>query len=537
MSNTIAFSQYSCYNKKKNTNFKMIYYFSKLIYLNKMTIFLYEKCARGTYILPINQIIYDKVLAIGIALSAQPNISRLLDTIVTEAMAITNCDAGTLYLKEDDFLHFTVMRNHTMELNKGQSEESVCLPPVPISEKNVCAYVAIHKNMENIPDVYSSEKFDFSGPKKYDSITNYTTKSMLVIPLETNTGRVVGVLQLINAMDDDGNIIPFDVEFEHIFRSVASQAAIAVINMKNTKEIKELLHSIVEVLTAAIDERAHYNARHTQNVAQLTEEFIDFINDEYELGQTYLFFDQAMKEQIVMAAWLHDVGKIITPLEVMDKSTKLGSDLATLELRFDKIYYCEKVKFLLGQYTKEEWRAMEDEILQAKTLCQKMNVSSVSDEQIEQIQELSKRVSLTEKGEKISWLTTTEVENLCIKYGTLNASERVIMENHVVITDRLLSKIKFSSEYKDVAFFAAGHHEKLNGKGYPKGLKEDEIPVATRILGIMDIFEALTAKDRPYKEPLSLERTFQILSKMENDGDIDPELSRLLQKKYKTTIL
>lgn len=476
--------------------------------------------------------IYDRLLNIGIALSAQTSMPQLLDTIVTEAMAITNCDAGTLYLHENNLLHFTIMRNHTMKLDKEQSQEPILLPPVPILEENVCAYVAIHKQMENIPDVYSSEKFDFSGPKKYDSITNYRTKSMLVIPLETNKGEVVGVLQLINAMDNSGAIVAFDVNFEHIFRSVASQAAIAVINMKNTKEIKELLHSIVEVLTAAIDERTHYNAKHTQNVARLTEEFLDFIDQEHELGQTDLFFNQSTKEQIIMAAWLHDVGKIITPLEVMDKSTKLGPDLATLELRFDKIYYCEKVKFLLNHYSKEEWQALANEILQAKTLCLKMNLSNICDEEIEQIQKLAKRFSLTESGEKIPWLTPTDVENLCIKYGTLNASERVIMENHVVITNRLLSKIKFSSEYKDVPFFAGGHHEKLNGKGYPHGLKSDQIPLPTRILGIMDIFEALTANDRPYKEPLSIEYTFEILSKMVDNGDIDPVLFQLLRKKY-----
>ncbi|MEG2295423.1 MAG: HD domain-containing phosphohydrolase [Oscillospiraceae bacterium] len=480
----------------------------------------------------INQKIYDILLNIGIDLSAQPNMPRLLDTIVTQAMAITGCDAGTLYLHEDNLLHFTIMRNHTMNLDKDQSQEPILLPPVPISQENVCSYVVIHKKMENISDVYSSDKFDFSGPKKYDAITNYRTKSMLVIPLETNKGEVVGVLQLINAMNDVGDIVPFDPEFEHIFRSVASQAAIALINMKYKKEIKQLLQSIVEVLTAAIDERTHYNAKHTQNIARLTEEFIDFVNKEYKLGLTDLSFNDSLKEQIIMAAWLHDIGKIITPLEVMDKSTKLGAEVATLELRFDKIYYSEKVKFLLGYYTQEQWQLLEDEISQTKELALKMNVSNVSDEQIQQIQALATRISTTEKGQKISWLTPTDVENLCIKYGTLNVSERAIMEDHVVITNRLLSKIEFSDEYKDVPLFAAGHHEKINGKGYPDGLKGDKIPIPTRILGMMDVFEALTANDRPYKSSMSIETTFDILSKMAINGDIDQVLFNLLQKQY-----
>lgn len=477
----------------------------------------------------MKEIAYDRLLNIGIQLSAQRDMSKLLATIVSEAMSITNCDGGTLYLLENNVLQFKIMRTLSLGINQGARGEIVPLPPVPYAEKNICAYSIIHRRMENIADVYCSKKFDFSGPRDYDKITGYRTSSMLVIPLEDNKGEVVGVLQLINAMDKDGNIIPFSKEFEYIFMAIASQAAIAVTNMRYTKQIKELLQSFVEVLTTAIDERSHYNANHTRNVVTLTDNFITFINQCHETGETPLWFSKEERDKIIMAAWLHDVGKFITPLEVMDKATKLGTNEQLLLMRLEKIYYLEKCRYLSGELSEEKWKALDKDIKYTKEFCIKLNTKPTTDEDVVEIEKISKKVSI-ENGKEIPWLSEQEKECLLIRYGTLTATERRIMEDHVVITERLLSKIHFTGEYADVPKLAISHHEKLNGKGYPKGIKGEEMSMAARVLQIMDIFEALTSKDRPYKKPMSRESAFEILTTMADSGEIDHHLLMLLRK-------
>ncbi len=472
-----------------------------------------------------------RVLQIGILLSAQRNMPKLLDTIITEAMLITNCDAGTLYTFENGQLHFKIMRNHTMKSYQGGEDEPVTLPPVPLEERFVSSYVVIHKELVNIEDAYTSDKFDFSGPKRYDQMTGYRTQSMLVIPLENNRGEVVGVVQLMNAMDKDGTVIAFDPKYELIFRSVASQAAIAVTNMNYMRNIKQLFNSLVEVLATAIDERSHYNANHTRNVARFTDEFIDYLNERYSKSEFSEAFTPEDKEQIVMAAWLHDVGKIITPLQIMDKATRLGDHAIVVSMRFDTIFYAEKAKYLAGAYTAAEWELLSEKIKAARALCEKSDTGAVlTDEEVDAIRQFGETVTVRDDGQEMLWLTDYEVNSLSLKYGTLTREERQIMEDHVVITERLLSKIPFTSDYKDVAYFASTHHEKLNGKGYPHKRKAEELPTATRIISMMDVFDALTAKDRPYKKPMSMEKAFSILDKMVADGDMDCGLLHHLKK-------
>lgn len=479
----------------------------------------------------MRELAFERLLNIGIQLSAQRNMCRLLATIVSEAMSITNCDGGTLYLLEDGVLKFKIMRTLSLGIDKGWNGEKVELPPVPLVEQNICAYSVIHREMENIPDVYCSNKFDFSGPRDYDKLTGYRTSSMLVIPLENNKGEVVGVLQLINAINEYGKVEPFAQEYEHIFMAVASQAAIAVTNMRYTREIKELLQSFVEVLTTAIDERSHYNANHTRNVVTLTGEFLNYINQCHKEGQIELHFSHEEREKIIMAAWLHDVGKFTTPLEVMDKATKLGSGEILFSMRMEKIYYLEKCRFLSGELSKEEWEKLSQDILTTKEFCLRLSLDPTTKEDVERIHALSKKFSI-ENGFQIPWLTEQEKECLLVSYGTLTSAERKIMEEHVEITERMLSKIHFNREYEGVSQMAISHHEKLNGKGYPKGLKAEEMTMGARVLQIMDIFEALTAKDRPYKKPMSRESAFEILTQMADNGEVDSELLRILKQKH-----
>ena len=467
----------------------------------------------------------QRILSIGVALTAERNMNRLLDTILTETMAITGCDAGTLYLLEDGRLHFKIMRNRTLGIFRGGTGDPIDLPPVDIAESYVAAYVVIHRRMENIPDVYHSDKFDFSGTKRYDALTGYRCRSMMVIPLMNSRGEAVGSLQLINAMDENGEVVPFSPAYEEVFRSISSQAAIAVDNMRYNEENKALFQSVVEVLAAAIDERSHYNANHTRQVVELTRGFVAFLNEKYTEGRTAIHFSPEEIEQLVMAAWLHDIGKIITPLEIMDKATRLGGGEAMLELRFEAILAAERVRLLEGAATQREFDELAAELAGVRELCFRVNTGApTTEEEMALLRGFGERTCVTPSGVVLRWLETEEIECLAIRVGTLTPAERRVMEKHVEITCRLLGKIRFSSEYRDVPTFASDHHEKLNGHGYPAGKAGGELPAGTRILTVMDVFEALTARDRPYKKPIPLGRAFEILDDMAGAGELDVEI-------------
>ena len=283
----------------------------------------------------IDKINLNKMLDIGVALTKEKNYDKLLSLIISISMDITSSDAGTLYMYEKDALHFKIMKNNTLRVNKGENGDVSELPPVPLEEKNVCAYSAINRKIINIPDVYNYDKFDFSGPRSYDPITGYRSKSMLVIPLENHENELIGVLQLINSLDSDGNIIPFNKEYEYILMSIASQAAISISNMKYNLEVKALLHSIVTVFATAVDARTPYNSFHTSNVSKYIEILIDYINVKYRIGEIDICFDESRREQLILATMLHDIGKLIIPLEIMNKDTKLGKQLDTILNRFD----------------------------------------------------------------------------------------------------------------------------------------------------------------------------------------------------------
>ncbi len=482
----------------------------------------------------MNELITNKfvrILNIGISLSAERNYNNLLNTILREAIAIAGCDAGTLYLADNNMLHFTIMHNHTLKRYENAEKGSIILPPVNLEENNVVAHVAAHRKIVNISDIYASSEFKFNDLMFYDKLTGYKTRSILALPLQNSRNEIVGVLLLINALNANNNVIPFEKGLEPIFRAISSQAAIAVTNARYKKESEELFYSFVEVLSAAIDERSRYNASHTQNVVELIRGFLEFLNGKNDRGECDLSFDPVEEEQLIIAAWLHDVGKIITPLEVMDKATRLGNEERFVNLRFNTIYSAEYANFLAGKMDEQQWNQLSSEINDAKALCTKANSGAPSsDEEMQQIRDMGQRTTTLPTGETVCWLEPHEIESLSIKYGTLTQGERKIMEDHVAITKRLLDKIKFSHEFKNVPLFAAGHHEKLNGTGYPNRLSAQEIPLGTRILTVMDIFEALTAKDRPYKKEISMDKAFHIMDDMCATGELDPELVALLKE-------
>lgn len=481
----------------------------------------------------------EDILNIGIALSGEKDRNHLLETIVSEARRITNADGGTLYLCENEHLTFKIMQNESMNTRQGGKGEKIALPPVPLKMENVCAYAAITHQSVNIPNVYQAKEFDFSGPKKFDQATGYHTLSMLVIVLENHEEEVIGVLQLINARDENKTPIPFAPYFEKVISSLASQTAIFLSNMQLLSDIEKLFNSFVEVMATAIDSRTPYNANHTRRVALLAGELARTINNNSKGKYTDELFSKDRISQLVMAGWLHDIGKIATPLEVMNKSTRIEKKLELVLQRFDYIYsslkasYLEKKLLLLSKHDSEKieklenwWKEEQSFINTSRELIIKVDNPStfVDDEITEKIMAISKRTYLDYDGNLQPWLKEDELTALSVRKGTLTDTERKIMEDHVVVTGKMLEKIPFTKKLKDVPFFASIHHEHLNGNGYPAGLSGNDIPIEGRILALVDVFDALTASDRPYKKAMPLEQALKILGFMVKDGELDGDL-------------
>lgn len=479
---------------------------------------------------------FKKILNIGINLSTGRDRNEILASILKSGMEVTNCDASTLYLYENDKLTFKIMKTLSMGISRGVGGEAIDMPPVAMKEENVCAYTAIHREIVNIPDVYDSDRFDFSGPKQYDSLTGYHTKSQLVIPLENNENELIGVLQLINAMDKEGNVIPFDKQFDIIIRSLGSMAAIELTNLTYMEELKAQLYSFVEALTTVLDERSPYNASHTRNVAKYSQILADYISELHQKGQSEEFFDQNRKEKLLLAALLHDIGKIVVPLGVMDKATRLGDELAKVEERFELLESLYEVDMLRGRITEEEYREQIADLKADLAFIHKIDaVGYLDNESYDRVSRISLKKHIKENGKVTKYITDKEKNCLSIRQGTLTVEEREVMKNHVVVTEKILSKVRFNKNFAIVPKWAASHHEFLNGTGYPKHLTAKELDLETRILTVADIYDALTAI-RPYKNAIPDNKSITMLRNMAEEGKVDGQIVEWLSEALKKEV-
>ena len=331
-------------------------------------------------------------------------------------------------------------------------------------------------------------------------------------------------MQLINAMDEQGNITSFSQDMALVLESIASQAAITIQNVRYIEEMKELFRSFVRVMSSAVDERTPYNGSHTRHMAAYGERFLEY------LGKKGMGFSESRKEEFLMSIWLHDIGKLITPLEVMNKTTRLlPEQYSGFCDRMERIRLHGRIRLLEGQLSRDGQQALEEQIKAAEVLVKTVNEGEVlTGGQEEALKRLTKEEWTDSSGRFFPWLTPEEYELLSIPKGNLSKKERQVMEEHVVITDKLLSQMRFSDELSHVRAWAASHHELLDGSGYPGHRKGAEIPQEVRILTILDIFDALVADDRPYKPGMPVEQALQILEKMaEKEGKLDERLTRL----------
>lgn len=476
-----------------------------------------------------------EIIDVGSALSAEKNKIKLLGMIIDTAMKLSNCDAGTLYLYRDNLLHFMIMKTLSQNISKGEDGTPIELPPVAMSESNVCSYTAIHKELVNIQDVYHSDRFDFSGPRKYDAITGYHTQSMLVIPMENNKGELIGILQLINAQDESGTIIPFDAEAEFVLRSLGSQAAVAFTNLIYTEEIKKQMYSFVEAFATTIDTRTPYNGSHTRMVTVYARLLANYINKLHDEGKCEEYFDENRMEQLQLAAALHDIGKMVIPLAVMNKATRLDRRLEKVEDRFRLLTAYYEMDGLKGRITKEEADEKINYLKEGLEFIQSANSAGfLPDESLQRVNEIAAGVYVKEDGETIPYLTEEERVCMNIRKGTLTDAERAKMEEHVVMTAKILDKVYFNSQYKNVAKFAASHHELLDGSGYPNHVMGENLELESRMLAVVDVFDALTCTDRPYKVPMSKEKAMSILQAMVKEGKLEQRLVVWLEEALET---
>ncbi len=474
-----------------------------------------------------------KILDAVVAINSETNYYNLLNIILQKMRDVTNCDAGTLYILDGGKLHFKIMHNDQLNIYKLKDDD-INLPPVVLNEnniENVCAYCAIKKELINIADVYENAEFNFQGPRNYDKLTGYRTCSMLVYPLQDIANDVVGVIQLINAKDrTTGSVVKFNEALHDPLMSLSKIAAVMLSNIHYTEEIKEQFNSFVKIMSAAIDERTPYNANHTKMVAKYSERFAEYLGNRFVPGEP-LYFDQNRKEQLVMAAFMHDIGKIVTPLEVMNKPTRLGPHLDDIKQKLEIKKLQETVAFLrgTGASTQEEYDAAIERLNETYRLINEVNEAPfVPKEKLDLLTEMADISYVNDAGASEPILSEYEWKALKIQKGTLTDDEFKIMKEHVTVTGRLLENITFNRYYKDVKIWAAQHHELLDGTGYPGRLKD--LPPEVCILTIIDIFDALTSSDRPYKKAMPYEKALQILKSMVDEGKLHAELVELFSQ-------
>ena len=528
---------------------------------------------------------FQKLIDLGIALSSERNHDRLMERILLEAMDLTNADGGTLYLMEQETsLKFVIVRTNSLNIAMGGTTGvPIPFPALQLynpetkeaNYHNVATAAALKGSTINIEDAYTDKNFDFSGTKKFDEGTGFRSQSFLALPLKNYSDEVIGVLQLINAQNDDlSEVIPFSADVERLVEALASQAAVAIDNQQLIEAQKALMDSLIKIMAHAIDAKSPYTGGHCQRVPELTKMLAAKASEEKEGPFADFDLDEQQWYELHVAAWLHDIGKVTTPEFVVDKATKLQTiydRVHEVRTRFEVLLRDAEVEMWKSiaegadkAEAEEKYAARKAELVEQWEFIAETNLGGefLSDEKQDRVKEIAAQkwhrsfdrklglswteMQLLEKNppeaeaeefllEDADWHGEAEyylgeITNLCIQRGTLNDDERRKINDHIVLTIEMLNEMPFPKHLSRVPEYAGGHHEKIDGTGYPKGLTGEQMSVPARIMAIADIFEALTAGDRPYKKAKTLSESLKILWFMKKDAHVDPELFELFLK-------
>ena len=496
---------------------------------------------------------------IGLALSTEDDINVIFELIMAEAKNITNADGRTLYMISDDgqTMKFEIMQTDSMNFAQGGTTGvEITIPPMqlfdeegnPNHSSNV-AYSANTGKTANIKDVYTAKGFDFTGPKNFDKNTGYKTKSVMSVPLKNHENDIVGVMQLINATDKkSGKVVAFSDNMQHQVESLASQGAVALTNKRLVAELKSLFESFIQLIATAIDKKSPYTGGHCERVPEITMLLAEAVEKTTEGKYADFTMTEDERYELYLAGWLHDCGKVATPPHVVDKGMKLETitdRIEVMDTRFEVLKRdaeIAKLKKQIELMTKgsvngeiktleEDLTTRIEELSLDQTFIQKTNRGGEFMEEEDQ-----KRVAdignykWNLEGEETNFFDEKDVRNLQIPKGTLLPEEREIINDHIVITIDMLNKLPYPKNLRKIPEFAGGHHEKLDGTGYPKGLKDEEMSVQAKMMAIADIYEALTAADRPYKDGKKLSQAMRIMGFMKKDYEIDEELFAIFVK-------
>ena len=494
----------------------------------------------------------EELNSIGVSLSREKDITRLLEKILIAAKTITNADGGTLYrINEEGNCQFEIMRTDSLNIAMGGTT-GVPIPFYPIhligreglpNNSMVVAYSVLHDCTVNIPDAYTAEGFDFSGTKNFDKKTGYRSKSFLTVPMKNHENEIIGVLQLINAQDRrTGGIIPFSAADQSLAESLASQAAIALTNRLLINQLEELFESFIKLINTAIDDKSPYTGGHCQRVPVLTMMLAEAaMRTSTGPLRDFRLDDHALQE-LKLAGLLHDCGKVTTPVHIVDKATKLQTIFDRIDLidtRFEVLKRDAEIELLeaklarLADDPKADTSDLEEAFRQRiaaldddREFLRRTNIGaeSMGREDLERVQRIARMEWTNERGERAPFLTADEVYNLSITRGTLTREDRQIINNHVAMTHKMLSALPWPKHLRRVPEIAASHHERLDGRGYHRGLTAEQMSIEARIVAIADIFEALTAKDRPYKPGKALSESLEILGRMALENHVDSHL-------------
>ncbi|MDO8605418.1 MAG: HD domain-containing phosphohydrolase [Phaeospirillum sp.] len=542
----------------------------------------------------------ERLVDLGIALSAERDSGRLMDMILMGAKELSNADGGTLYICDEDKLRFQIIRNDTLGIKMGgEGEPPPSLPPVAMTladgtpnRSNVVSH-SVHEQMTiNIPDAYDEGRFDFSGTKAFDQRSGYHSTSFLTVPLKPRGGDVIGALQLINARPagSDG-IVAFSPQIQRFVEALAAQAATALYNRELLDAQERLMDAMIQIMAGAIDAKSPYTGGHCERVPELS---LMLAEEACKVTEGplagFAFHTPEQWREFKIGAWLHDCGKVTTPEYVVDKATKLETihnRIHEVRMRFEVLLRDARIGQLeaIAAGTPPEaaeagFEARKAELAEEFAFVAECNLGGefMAPERVARLKEIAGRGWMRHFDDRLglsqdelrrmetmpaaplpaaeslladkphhviprpansavfdpelrfktkvpdNLYNFGEVYNLGIGRGTLTEEERFKINEHIIQTIIMLERMPFPKQLSRVAEYAGAHHETLTGTGYPRGLDHTDLSIPSRITAIADVFEALTASDRPYKKPKTLSECVKILSFFKKDKHIDPDL-------------
>ncbi len=469
----------------------------------------------------------ERLIQVAVSLSREKEIGPMLDKVLAEVLGMTGYDGGAVLLRREDTLQAEKLAVKSRGVRWTKREWEQILPPVPLTGQSAFASAVRESRIARLSGEEAIREWDAALFSQIKGLEDYTVQFMQAVPMGDEKGGSAGVLCLFSEQDGKEDAAFFDPGRDRTLLALCSLAAVSLNNALLEKSIIDILHSFVTVMVDAIDARSPYNAKHSRSMVGYAARFLSWLDRE-DRGWR---FSQEEKDPFLMSVWLHDLGKLVIPLEIMDKKTRMGRLEEGIMNRIQVGQLMERLRALEHPEQAQEARDMQARLAQARdTLLRANQAGELGEDTLDQLRQIGKMKCLNAEGKQIPLLTKAEMDAVSVRKGTLTAKERAEVQRHVVYTGRLLNKMRFSGIYEPVPRWAAAHHELLDGSGYPDHLTGEALPRPVRLMTILDIYDALTADDRPYKPPVTPEEAFSVLEEMAAEGKIDADILALFKE-------